>query len=306
MSKKYLPASLLAAALVAGGMAGSAHAGHGMNGDARGQMAQFMAHHGFMRPDVQQNEPAKLGVAIAAISQADLDALSLEYGVRIQDVLEGSVAENAGIEAGDVVTEIDGRPAYSPERLQHLVAEAAGASTIALLRNKESLRLQAEFSSPEPDPAGGRAVLGIRIQEMTNELKEAFGTEGDAGVLVSQVLSGSAAKKAGLKAGDVIVSIGGDAISAVTDVHGVLGGYSPGQTLDVAIVRDRQAKVMQIALGSSSHAGQPHVMHPYHGQQGHGMRGYGNYSHGYGYDGSKGNMPWHGGGCHMGKGQRSS
>ena len=287
MSKKYLPASLLAAALVAGGMAVSAHAGHGMNGDAHGQMAQFMAHHGFMRSDVQQNEPAKLGVAIAAISQADLDALSLEYGVRIQDVLEGSVAENAGIEAGDVVTEIDGRPAYSPERLQHLVAEAAGASTIALLRNKESLRLQAEFSSPEPDPA-------------------AFGTEGDAGVLVSQVLSGSAAKKAGLKAGDVIVSIGGDAISAVTDVHGVLGGYSPGQTLEVAIVRDRQAKVMQIALGSSSHAGQPHVMHPYHGQQGHGMRGYGNYSHGYGYDGSKGNMPWHGGGCHMCKGQRSS
>jgi S1-C subfamily serine protease len=272
-----------------------------MSDSAHGQMAQFMAHHDFMKPDVRKDEPAKLGVAISAISQADLNALSLEYGVRIQDVLEGSVAENAGIEAGDVVTEIDGRPAYSPERLQYLVAEAAGASTIVLLRNKESLRLQAEFSRPEPDTAGGRAVLGIRIQEMTNELKEAFGTEGDAGVLVSQVLSGSAAKKAGLKAGDVIVSIGGDAISAVADVHGVLGGYSPGETLDVAIVRDRQAKMMQIALGSASHAGQPHAMYPRHGQQGHG-----NYGHGYGYHGSNGNMPWHGGGCHMGKGQRSS
>ena len=306
MSKKNLPASLLAAALLAGGMAVSAHAGYGMSGNAHGQMAQFMAHHGFMKPDAHEDEPANLGVAISAVSQADLDALSLEYGVRIQDVLEGSIAEHAGIKAGDVVTEIDGRPAYSPERLQHLVGEAAGRSTIALLRNREPLKLQAAFSSPKPDTAAGGAVLGIRIQEMTNELKEAFGTEGDAGVLVSQVFSGSAAKKAGLKAGDVIVSIGGDAISAVTDVHGVLGGYSPGETLDVAIVRDRQAQVMQIALGSASRAVQPHFMHPHHGQQGEGMRGHGNYGHGHGYHGSNGNKPWHGGGCHLGKGQRSS
>ena len=306
MLNKTLPASLLAAALATGGMAVSAHAGHATKDGAHAQMSQFMAHHSFMNPDARQGQPAKLGVAIAAVPQAELDALSLEYGVRIQDVLEGSVAEKAGIKAGDLVTEIDGRPAYSPERLQHLVAAAEGASTIALLRNEESLRLQAEFASPERDTGASRAVLGIRIQEMTNELKEAFGTEGDAGVLVSQVLSGSAAKKAGLKAGDVIVSIGGDAIRAVTDVHGVLGGYSPGETLDVAVVRDRQAKVMQIALGSSSDVVQPHVMHPHHGQQRHGMRGYGHYGHGYGYHGSDGNMPWHGAGCHMGKGQRSS
>jgi S1-C subfamily serine protease len=305
MLNKSLPASLLAAALATGAVAVSAHAGHAMKDGAHGQMSQFMAHHGFMSADARQGEPAKLGVAIAAVPQAELDTLSLEYGVRIQDVLEGSVAEKAGIRAGDLVTEIDGRPAYSPERLQHLVAAAEGASTIALRRNQESLRLQAEFASPERDTAANRAVLGIRIQAMTNELKEAFGTEGDAGVLVSQVLSGSAAKKAGLKAGDVIVSIGGDPISAVTDVHGVLGGYSPGETLDIAVVRDRQAKVMQIALGSSSDVVQPHVVHPHHGQQGHGMRGYGHYGHGYGHHGSDGKMPWHGG-CHTGKGQRSS
>jgi len=305
MLKKSLPASLLAATLLAGGMVLSAHAGHAVNDSTHGQMSQFMAHHGFMGSGAQQDKPAKLGVAISAIPQADLDTLSIEYGVRIQNVQKGSVAENAGVKAGDVVTEIDGRPAYSPERLQYLVAEETGKSTIALMRSGESLRLQAEFSSPEPDTAAGRAVLGIRIQEMTDELKEAFGTEGDAGVLVSQVLSGSAAEKGGLKAGDVIVSIGGDAVTAVTDVTGALGVYSPGETLDVAIVRDREAKVMQIALGDASQTNQPHAMHPHHGQQGHGMQSHGKYGHGY-HRGSHGNRPWHGGGCHMGKGQRSS
>lgn len=306
MSITFSRASLLAASLIAGAASVSAYAGHATNYETQRQMSEFMAHHGFMRPDAQQDKPAKLGVAIAAMSQADLDALSIEYGVRIEDVMHGSAAENAGMKSGDVVTEIDGRPAYSPERLQHLVGEASGASTIALFRNKKLLRLQAEFSSPQPVTAAGKAVLGIRIQEMTDELKDAFGTQGDTGVLVSQVLSGSAAKKGGLKAGDVIVSIGGDSVTAVTDVHGVLGGYSPGESLEVAIVRDRQTQVLQIALGSASHTGQTHPMHPHRGKQGQIVPGHGKYGHGHGYHGSIGKMPWHGGGCHMGKGQRSS
>ncbi len=306
MIKTALSTSLLAAALVAGGASISAHAGHAPHHDVHMQMPPSMPFHGSTQPGAQQTEPAKLGVAIAAIPQADLDALGIEYGVKIQDVLQGSVAEKAGLEPGDVVTEIDGRPAYSPERLQHLVAEASGGSTIALLRGKEALKVPAEFSGPVGKTPAGKAVLGVRIQEMTNELKEAFGTQGDAGVLVSQVLSGSAAKKGGLKAGDVIVSIGGDNVTAVTDVTGALGSYSPGETLDVAIVRNGKEQVMQIALGSDSHSAQAHTMAPHHGQHGYAWPGHGKHGHGHGHHGFKGKMPWHGEGCNMYKGHRSS
>ena len=48
---------------------------------------------------------------------------------------------------------------------------------------------------------------GIRVDSLTNQLREFFGVTGDAGVLVASVDPGSAAEKAGLKAGDVITSV---------------------------------------------------------------------------------------------------
>jgi len=297
MSSQFLPASLLAAVLVVGGVVAPVQAGHGLSRGAHGQMSEFMAHHGFMKPDAQQESPAKLGVAIAEVSQADLDTLSMEYGVRVEKVLEGSIAEAAGLQSGDVVTAINDRPAYSPARLQHLVGEASGSSTVTVSRNGESVQLSATFAKPQT----GKALLGVRIQEMTHELKEAFGTEGDTGVLISQVMRGSAAKQAGLKAGDVIVSMGGDGIATVTDVYDALGGYSSGDSVDIAIVREREKAEMKIVLGAAPHQTQSHAMQP-HGTMGHGMPGHGSYGHG--FHGSHGKMPKHG--CHMGKGQRRS
>ena len=295
MSKNLLPASVLTSVLFAVGVAIPVQAGHQKSHDAHNQMTEFMAHHGFMQPDAKQASPAKLGVAISEVSQADLDKLSLEYGVRVEKVMEGSIAEAAGLQPGDVVTAINDRPAYSPARLQHLVGEASGASKVMVSRDGEALQIKAAFAELQT----GKARLGVRIQEMTDELKEAFGTEGNAGVLISQVVSGSPAKQAGLKAGDVIVSLGQGEITSVPDVYSVLDGYSPGDSIDIAFVRDREKRVMQIALGGAPRI-QSSSMHP-HGMPGT-VPGHGGYGHG--FHGSHGYMPKHG--CGMGKGERPS
>ena len=295
MSKKLLPASMLTAVLFAGGVATPVLAGHQMSHGANDQMSEFMAHHGFMQPHGKQDTPAKLGVAISEVSQADLDKLSLEYGVRVEKVMKGSIAEAAGLRPGDVVTAIDDRPAYSPERLQHLVDEASGASMVTVSRDGEPLQIETAFAEPQTE----KALLGVRIQEMTGELKEAFGTEGNAGVLISQVVSGSPAKQAGLKAGDVIVSLGQADVTGVQDVHSLLDGYSPGDSIEIAFVRDREKRVIQLALG-----GTPQIQSS--GMHAHGMLGpvpyHGGYEHG--FHGSHGFMSKHG--CGMGKGQRRS
>jgi len=297
MSKKILPASLLTAALFAGGAIVPLQAGQGMSHGMHDQTSHFMAHHGFLKRQEPQDNPAKLGVAIVELPQAELDTLSLEYGVRIDKVLEGSIAETAGLQPGDVVVAINDRPAYSPERLQHLVREARGSSTVTVSRNGQSVKLDAAFAEPQT----GNAVLGVRIQEMTDDLKEVFGSEGNAGVLVSQVVDGSAAKQAGLKAGDVIVSLGKDAITSVHDVYAALGEYSPGDKLQMSFVRDREQRSMQIELGAASRSNQSYAMHP-HGMLRHGKRGHGTYGHG--YHGHHGMMSKHG--CEMRKGQRRS
>ena len=105
---------------------------------------------------------ARLGVALAPISQADLDAAGLEYGVRIQRVLPGSVAEQAGLQAGDVVTAFDDRPAYSPERLQHLVNAAQAKATVALTRDGEGLKFPLDLATTGETAAGCRGSGAVR------------------------------------------------------------------------------------------------------------------------------------------------
>ncbi len=297
MFNNRLPAVALTASLFASGFAAPVFAGHANEENPHAQMPSLMAHHGLMQGQGQASMPARLGVAISAISQGQLDKLSLEYGVLVEEVMQGSVAETAGLHKGDVITNLDGRPAYSPERLQHLVGQVEGGSTVAVSRDGESLKLQVAFAQAEP----GKAVLGVRIQEMSNDLKEAFGTEGDAGVLVSQVMRNSAAGKAGLKAGDIIVSVGGDRITTVPDVHAALDSHSPGDSVAVAIVRERETKSLQVALGSAGHAKAKH--HPgMRGGHGYGMQGYD--GHGKGFHGSHGMTGKHG--CGMQQGQRPS
>jgi len=79
-------------------------------------------------------------------------------------------------------------------------------------------------------------------------------------------------------------------------VHSLLDGYSPGDSIEIAFVRDREKRVIQLALGGAPQI-QSSGMHP------HGMLGpvpyHGGYEHG-----SHGFMSKHG--CGMGKGQRRS
>ena len=260
--------------------------------------------HGMMKGAPHSQRP-RLGVALGEMSQQQLDAMQLEYGVRITEVMPGSPAAEAGIETGDVVTEVDGRPAYSPERMQYLVNEATTSPTITLRRDAQKLRLEATLGGTKSAGSHERAMLGVRIQAMTDDLKEAFGAQGGHGVLISQVKQGSAAGEAGMKAGDVIVRIGEDDITDVRDVYRVVGGHAPGDEVVVSILRDRQPQMLRLALGSAPDTRQAQAMHP------HAMHGYGHgFKHGKGIGYRHGHDGFHGynknSGCHVGKMLRPS
>ena len=129
----------------------------------------------------------------------------------------------------------------------------------------------------EPAGTNDKAALGIRMQALTEDLKEAFGADGSLGVLISQVIIGSAASQAGLKAGDVVVGIADQSISSISDVHGALENYKPGETLSLAVLRDRQKEYFQVVLGTASNSrfsppygtkGQSNHNHNFHGLHG--------------------------------------
>ncbi len=89
------------------------------------------------------------------------------------------------------------------------------------------------------------ARLGVTVQELNQGLAEAFRLDGPSGALVSSVAPGSAAERAGLRAGDVVLAFDGQRIERSGDLASLVGRAKPGDrvTLDVM----RQGKRQQVA-----------------------------------------------------------
>jgi Do/DeqQ family serine protease len=86
-----------------------------------------------------------------------------------------------------------------------------------------------------------RGLLGVSIYSLTPDMAKSLNIPNTQGVLVSQVNEGSAAEKAGIKAGDVITSINGQTIKSNSELRNVVGLSRVGEKLDVALIRDRKA-----------------------------------------------------------------
>jgi membrane-associated protease RseP (regulator of RpoE activity) len=90
--------------------------------------------------------------------------------------------------------------------------------------------------------------LGVGLIELTAELRDHFGVKGDAGVLVSKVQEGSPAEKAGLKVGDVITAIDGEAIKSSWDVSGKIRKLDEGEQAALEIVRGGRSQTVQVTV----------------------------------------------------------
>jgi Do/DeqQ family serine protease len=85
-----------------------------------------------------------------------------------------------------------------------------------------------------------RGLLGVNIYSLTPDMAKSLNIANTQGVLVSQVTEGSAADKAGIKAGDVITSINNQTIKSNSELRNAIGLSRVGDKLDVALIRDRK------------------------------------------------------------------
>jgi membrane-associated protease RseP (regulator of RpoE activity) len=95
---------------------------------------------------------------------------------------------------------------------------------------------------------GRRGYLGVRLLEMTQELREHFGAPRDAGVLVAGVEADSPAQKAGIQVGDIITKAGGDPVETARDLARSTRGMKSGETLKVEVSRNRAASEISVTV----------------------------------------------------------
>ena len=94
-----------------------------------------------------------------------------------------------------------------------------------------------------------RGWLGIGIQQLNAELADKLGVEEGQGVLVSDVFEGDPGFEAGLKPGDIITSVDGDAVLTPNDLSIKIAGMVPSQKVSIAVIRDSKTLTIDVVLG---------------------------------------------------------
>ncbi|MDD5287350.1 MAG: DegQ family serine endoprotease [Desulfuromonadaceae bacterium] len=180
-----------------------------------------------------------MGVTIQPMTEELSKSFGLKQarGALVNGIIKGSPAEKAGILQGDVITALNGADVKDPSHLQRLVAEAGvgKAVKVTLFREGKTIELNMTLTSADSAPRqrrdsgagrqqGGNAdLLGLVVEE----------AESGGGVVVTEVVKGGVAAEAGIRRGDLIVTINRKRVSSKAEYVRIIqqAGQSGGLTL---------------------------------------------------------------------------
>ena len=97
-----------------------------------------------------------------------------------------------------------------------------------------------------------RGYLGVMLQDIDTNLAEAMDLDDANGVLVSEVIEDCPAEKAGLQDGDVIIKFQGENLDDYNALTKAVGTFSPGDEVEVVVLRDGKEKTLNVELGERS------------------------------------------------------
>lgn len=179
-------------------------------------------------------------------------------GVLIGDVIDDSPASRAGLRAGDIVTQLNGKPVADANELRNAIA-ATKAGTEVKLRvfrdgQEEEMSVKVgQLESTGLTAAGGNGAsqsdLGVTVRTLTPELAEQLGLEADQkGVVVTEVQPGSAAAAVGIQPGDMLVSLGNVELRDVSDFRKALESQDLKKGVRIQVMRDGVRRFVFVKL----------------------------------------------------------
>ncbi len=196
-----------------------------------------------------------LGVRIRDLSEQEGEEIAKQHGIRegygvvIVEVMEGTPAQRAGMKNGDIVVAVDDRPVTDTRLLQRLIAAGPverdarltvlrpegrrplGVRLVAMPRPIAGERVAAEFGfilrDPEPPEVGGRRA-------------------GAGAPTVTLVVRGSAAERAGLETGDVILQINETAVVSRDAAREALADLATERPFKLTVRRGEQHHALDV------------------------------------------------------------
>jgi serine protease Do len=176
-----------------------------------------------------------LGVGIQRLTPELAESLKLktEEGVLISQVFEGGPGAKAGLKAGDVALEYNGKPVKTSYDLQSAVAwtKPGTQGALVVLRDGKRMTLKVEVEERPSQPELARAEkggptefkdLGIQVSNLTAAEAKRYGYTKDQGVLIADVEAGSVAATAGLRRGMLILEVSRQKVASVAEFRAAM------------------------------------------------------------------------------------
>ncbi|KGM55507.1 peptidase S1 [Lysobacter daejeonensis GH1-9] len=198
----------------------------------------------------------QLGVQVQQMTADAAKALGLPStaGALVQDVVPGSAAAKAGIERMDVIRSVNGRPVNTSSDLPPLIGGLAPGSkaklgvvrdgreremTVVLgaLANAVAANDDADAPATPGATTRGSNALGFAAQDLDASQRQRLGLDKGEGVVVARV-TGDGAAEAGISPGDVVLSVGRQAVGTVAALDRALASVKEGDTV-MLLVRSR-------------------------------------------------------------------
>ena len=221
----------------------------------------------YPRQDDRPRTKAWLGVSITDVSEsvAKENKLADESGAYVTDVADDSPADSAGIEEHDIIVEFGQNKIADADDLVKAVGKFRAGDKVTVIFVRKGAKKSVEvvlakfphMRMPRVDVNriirgirvfSDRGAQGMRLMELNDQLGEYFGVPKGTGVLVEKVRKGSAAEKAGIKAGDVLLRIGSRTIDDMEDVSKAFSRYDEGDKVEVEISRKGTTKKFSLEI----------------------------------------------------------
>jgi len=177
------------------------------------------------------------------------------HGIFVSQVEPGGPADKGGVQEGDIITALDGKPVSRGDELMDHVADAAIGQTmkITVLRNGKTENLSVvigdrnkvfanrvgggQMVEPSEPGEGTQVKFGMTIQDLNDSLRQNLGYKGPAGVLVTQVEPDSFADDAGVQPNDIITQVNRQPVASKEELVKIQSTLKPGQTVLIRVMR---------------------------------------------------------------------
>ncbi len=190
-----------------------------------------------------------LGIYLQDITEDLKEGMGLSTlsGVLVSEVMNNTPASRAGLKNGDVILEIDGKKVEDVQSFRITIASLPVGKTISLKVFRDGKEKNVQVTVGEVPAEQNASVeeekgssLGLTVVNVNDQRADRYELDVDAGAVVITVQTGSAAEKAGIAAGDVIVGIGKSEIKNVDDYKKAVAGLTKGKPVIFQIQRNER------------------------------------------------------------------